>query len=93
MIVVRKWMVNGGLAMARIPDGWIVTVKADRLKVEMHDSRELITCKNCKYGYFADNRVPEQQCWVCEKYGLENGPDWYCADGKLRERETTAWDN
>ena len=52
------------------------------------DAVRVVRCEDCKHLYFADNRIPEEQCWVCE---LEHQTDmrfdfnWYCADGERRE--------
>ena len=32
--------------MARMPDGWVVTVEADRSDVRLKESRELVMCKS-----------------------------------------------
>lgn len=30
------------------------------------DMVEVVRCKDCKHYYFAENRVPEEQSWVCD---------------------------
>ena len=68
--------------MARIPDGWVVTVEADGLEVRIHDSRELVMCKNCKHCYFASNRVPAEKAHVCSIFGYDVALDFYCKNGE-----------
>jgi len=45
----------------------------------------LVRCIDCSHCYFADNRVPDEQGWVCDKNPTEpvnlNG---FCSDGKRR---------
>lgn len=49
------------------------------------DAVEVVRCSNCRFAFFADNRAPEQQCWVCGKHGWDVYPDWFCADGQRKE--------
>lgn len=46
----------------------------------------VVRCKDCKHCYFADNRVPDEQGWVCEINSIEpvnlNG---FCSYGERRE--------
>lgn len=30
------------------------------------DLVKVVRCKDCKHYYFAENRVPEEQSWVCD---------------------------
>ena len=52
-----------------------------------YEMDELVRCKNCKFSYFADNRIPTEQENVCGRNGTVVPPDWFCADGKRRENE------
>lgn len=70
--------------MARMPDGYVITIEANRREVIIHDAKELITCKNCDHCYFASNRVPEEQSFACDLYGIDVTENFYCADGKLK---------
>ena len=68
--------------MARIPDGWVVTVESDikSLEVRIAGSRELVLCKNCwKRGL--DN-CPMEFYW--DSHPAED--DCFC---KMGERRTT----
>lgn len=81
--------------MARMPDGWIITVEADRLEVRISGSRELIKCKNCKHFGIKDHwgnfgGVPilaASDVPTCDKWG--NGcmtkPDGYCFMAERRD--------
>ena len=42
----------------------------------------VVRCKDCKYWYFADNRIPSEQENVCGRNGIVVTPDWFCADGE-----------
>ena len=46
----------------------------------------VVRCKDCKHCYFADNRVPDEQGWVCEINSSEpvnlNG---FCSYGERKE--------
>ena len=46
------------------------------------DAVPVVKCKDCKYSYFADNRVPAEQSLVCERTGCDVTPDWFCAGGR-----------
>lgn len=34
------------------------------------EQSEIIRCKDCKHYYFAENRVPEEQSWVCDAWNV-----------------------
>lgn len=66
-----------------------------RMLYEIHDALTgipaadvvpVVRCKDCKHCYFADNRVPDEQGWVCEINSIEpvnlNG---FCSYGERRE--------
>lgn len=44
----------------------------------------VVRCKDCKYWYFADNRIPCEQENVCGRNGIAVTPDWFCADGERK---------
>lgn len=45
----------------------------------------VIRCKDCRYCYFASNRILCMQSLVCAKTGNDITPDWFCADGECKE--------
>lgn len=45
---------------------------------------EVIRCRDCKEYYFADNRVPEEQAWVCSFLGRVMRPDDFCSLGERK---------
>ena len=45
---------------------------------------EIIRCKDCKHYYFADNRIPQEQRYVCDLNGDRWKPDDYCSYAKRR---------
>ena len=50
----------------------------------LKEQEAVVRCKDCKYWYFADNRIPSEQENVCGRNGVVVTPDWFCADGKIR---------
>ena len=47
--------------------------------MEPADVEPVIHCKDCDCYYFADNRVPEEQEWVCALLGRHMNPSDYCS--------------
>ena len=45
------------------------------------DAVPVVRCSECKYRYFASNRVPEEQTDVCSMLGIDVNLDFYCAYG------------
>ena len=47
---------------------------------------DLVRCKDCRHAYYADNRVPHDRTWVCERFMNEeiNAND-FCSWGEKRE--------
>lgn len=78
---------EGGLRMARFPDGWVFVphVKGPRkedgqLVVTVSiDEKELVMCKHCKYRWDSIG---------CQMYseGMKTPDDWYCADGEKEDK-------
>ena len=46
---------------------------------------EIIRCRDCKHYYFADNRIPQEQRYVCDIDGEVWQPDDFCSYGERRE--------
>lgn len=46
---------------------------------------EIIRCRDCKHYYFADNRIPQEQRYVCDIGGEVWQPDDYCSFAERRE--------
>ena len=44
----------------------------------------VVRCKDCKHFYFADNRIPQEQRYVCEISGEIWKPDSFCSYGERR---------
>lgn len=56
-------------------EAWVMIPKLDKDKTGcVLDIRPLVLCKDCKHRLECD-------------YWIENGDDWYCADGERRETE------
>lgn len=45
----------------------------------------VVRCRDCKYYYYADNRIPSEREWTCALNGYSMPEDWYCAGGERRE--------
>ena len=45
----------------------------------------VVRCKDCKHYYFADNRIPQEQRYVCEISGEIWKPDSFCSCGERKE--------
>ena len=49
---------------------------------------EIIRCKDCKHYYFADNRVPKEQNWMCGYWGRDQTNHMaYCWKAERRHDE------
>lgn len=59
--------------------------QVEKLREPFKDVVSVVRCKDCKYCYFASNRVPDEQSYACEKHGIDVTPDWFCADGEMKE--------
>ena len=46
---------------------------------------QVVRCKDCKHYYFADNRIPQEQRYVCEISGEIWKPDSFCSYGERME--------
>lgn len=49
------------------------------------DVVRVVRCQDCKHYYFADNRIPQEQRYVCEISGEIWKPDSFCCYGERRE--------
>ena len=49
---------------------------------------KVVRCGECKYLYFADNRVPTERALCCGRTGDRVTSDWFCANGEAKEDET-----
>ena len=45
----------------------------------------VVRCKDCIHYYFADNRIPQEQRYVCEISGEIWKPDSFCSYGERKE--------
>lgn len=71
--------------MEMYEDAWVMTAQLNEKKDGCElCMRPLVLCKNCKYWYFADNRIPSEQENVCGRNGIVVTPYWFCADGERR---------
>ena len=64
--------------MKRRLDDWVKTLPSA-------DVVPVVRCKDCKHYYFADNRIPQEQRYVCEISGEIWKPDSFCSYGERRE--------
>ena len=54
-------------------------------ELEPADVAPVVRCRDCEHYYFADNRIPQEQRYVCEISGEIWKPDDFCSFGKRRE--------
>ena len=59
------------------------------LDAPAEDVAPVIRCKDCRFYWYADNRVPDEREWVCATDGLTRPKLWYCADAERRTNEQT----
>ena len=72
---ITIWLKNGDWIMYQHKTDCAVTI----------DAVPVVRCKDCRHSYFASNRVPSEQCLVCDKNGSDIEPDEFCADGERRD--------
>ena len=58
---------------------------AEGMKELLKEQEALVRCKDCKYCYFASNRIKSEQSDACGKHGIDVTQDWFCADGEAKE--------
>ena len=51
----------------------------------LRDVAPVVRCKDCIHYYFADNRIPQEQRYVCEISGEIWKPDSFCSYGERKE--------
>lgn len=51
------------------------------------DVVEVVRCKDCKHYYFAENRIPQEQRYVCDLDGDRWNPDSFCSFAERRTDE------
>ena len=61
--------------MARMPDGMVVFIEANRLDVRITGSRELVKCRSCVYY----GEEPEGDVMICYRGLGQVNPDDYCS--------------
>ena len=69
-------------------EGWNNSVQdcINNIKVlKPADVVQVVRCKDCKHYYFADNRIPQEQRYVCEISGEVWKPDSFCSFGERKE--------
>ena len=62
-------------------------IKDGKVNIVAEWQGELVRCKDCRHAYYADNRVPHDRTWVCERFMNEeiNAND-FCSWGERREK-------
>ena len=69
--------------MAKLPSGWIIIPRMTyKITIELIE-RKLVTCAECEYAECEgrDGLI------VCCNDGAGHRPDWFCADGEMKEDE------
>ena len=49
------------------------------------DVAKIVRCKDCKYYYYADNRIPSERGWVCANDGCYVSQNDYCSWGERKD--------
>jgi len=49
------------------------------------DVVEVVRCKDCKYYYYADNRIPSERGWACANDGCYASQNDYCSWGERKD--------
>ena len=48
-------------------------------------AERVVRCKDCVHAYYADNRVPHEQTWVCERFANEEiTENDFCSWAKMK---------
>ena len=73
--------------MARMPDGWVITVESDRkgMEVRLRETKELVMCKSCVY--FCPNVHDRGDDSRCALWNAETRADDYCSKAERRCNE------
>lgn len=79
--VPREDYISMERTLARLQQGI-----ADVTDAPTIDAVEVVRCKDCRHAYYADNRVPHERTWVCERFTNEeiNAND-FCSFGERSE--------
>ena len=51
------------------------------------DVEPVVRCMECQQYYFADNRVPAEQTWMCALHGIPVKPSDYCSRATRKSEE------
>ena len=46
------------------------------------DVQPVVRCKDCKYYYYAENRIPSERGWACANDGCYASQNDYCSWGE-----------
>lgn len=65
----------------------LLVEEADLMLATLKDLPDVVRCGDCQHCYFASNRVKAEQSYACSEHGFNVTPDWFCADGKRKEKE------
>jgi hypothetical protein len=73
----------------QLPDVQLEHPMVDIAKVTMAMAKKadlvaVTRCKDCKHYYYADNRIPQEQRFVCDLEGERWKPDDYCSFAERR---------
>lgn len=77
-----------------LSDGDLLEVNGNLAKERIEaepaaDVMQVVRCRDCKHYYFADNRIPQEQRYVCEISGEIWKPDDFCSYGERKEEYET----
>lgn len=62
---------------------WIMKEETDMDGVGCYiKTGKVVRCKDCKYYYYADNRIPSERGWACANDGCYASQNDYCSWGE-----------
>ena len=83
-----NWIINisADIGKAEHCDLWHYEQALSEIRDMLESAQpEIIHCRECKHYYFADNRIPQEQRYVCDIGGEVWQPDDYCSYAERRE--------
>lgn len=83
-----NWIINisADIGKAEHRDLWHYEQALSEIRDMLESAQpEIIHCRECKHYYFADNRIPQEQRYVCDIGGEVWQPDDYCSYAERRE--------
>ena len=89
-LISRQVAIDAMRQYARYDDFDVSVVDEDVAVIALKDlpstdAVEVVRCKDCKYYYYADNRIPSERGWVCANDGCYASQNDYCSWGERND--------